>query len=86
MKQPMIGEIVVYGEMELFVVPTKDNEPTCTGCFFSRQQCRYDKRKEISCNTHGFVCTAFRRKDKKHVIFKTYDRQRERTGREVPRL
>ena len=70
MKDLPIGSIFEYGHDTLVVEAQKDNQPSCTGCYFLED--RFIKRHghKISCYVHGLACTKHTRKDGRHVVFK----------------
>lgn len=68
-KYAQIGKIIRYNGVLLHVEETEDNTPVCLHCYFSPTRCQLEKRKTISCKTHGYACTASYRKDNRHVVF-----------------
>ena len=65
-----VGFKIRYNNETLLVVVQKDNKPSCQGCYFNKTNSR--KRKTFkSCVSHGFMCTAYSRRDNNHVIFVT---------------
>lgn len=69
MKYVKVGEKVNYNGATLLVVKSKDNKPTCSGCYFSEWYRKRAGMTNISCCVHGLACTAGNRKDKHHVVF-----------------
>ena len=68
LKDYPIGCIIVYEGTTLTVTAQKGNIPSCGGCYFSNVA-QAKRHKKIACYLHGLACTAFKRKDKQHVIF-----------------
>lgn len=69
MKYVKVGEKVDYNGTTLLVAKSKDNNPTCSGCYFSDGYRILAGMAKISCCVHGLACTAGSRKDKHHVVF-----------------
>ena len=72
MKYNPIGSTFVEGKLTLQVRESKDDGRTCTGCWYnSTTGPRNNKKRNYpySCYTHGHLCTAAMRKDKKQVVF-----------------
>ena len=70
MKDLPVGTKVQYENVQLVVTATKDNQPVCTGCYFSDGVRWKHGKAKFSCYVHGMSCTKFMRKDKRYVIFK----------------
>ena len=64
-----VGEKVNYNGTMLLAAKSKDNKPTCSGCYFSDGYRILAGIAKISCCVHGLACTAGNRNDKHHVIF-----------------
>ena len=64
------GMLVNYEGIILQVQPQQYNEPSCLGCYFSTNEAQKRGENYVSCSTHGLICTASMRKDRKHVIFR----------------
>jgi len=71
-----LGELISYDGYTLIVKGQKGNQPKCGGCFFSKWSRLKMGLPNISCCTHGFMCTAAQRKDRQHVIFALVTKQK----------
>lgn len=69
-KEYAIDTTITYNGITLLVTQAPNNEPVCTGCYFSNYQMRKRGMREFSCCNHHLACTKGERKDRKHVIFK----------------
>ena len=70
LKEHAIGTKITYSGITLLVTQAPNNNPVCTGCYFSDHQRRMRGENKFSCHLHGLACTKGERKDRHHVIFK----------------
>ena len=70
LKEHAVGTTIAYNGITLLVMQAPNNDPVCTGCYFSNYQMRKRGMREFSCFNHNLACTKGERKDGKHVIFK----------------